>query len=112
MQILQDGMKPVCFSHTRQWAYYFIFWSLLAKGIHRPYRQTLNSCNLVIHTNANLRFKMPAVSFELITDDIPFAHGCSVCTENWENYTKFIAVISTYYSQAQFYLIWHFLCQE
>ena len=42
----------------------------------------LNSCNLVIHTNANLHFKMPTVSFELITDDIPFAHQCSVSTEN------------------------------
>jgi hypothetical protein len=55
---------------------------------------------------------MPSVSFELITDDIPFAHECSVSTENWENYTVFIAVISTYYSEMQFCLNWHFLCRE
>jgi len=72
----------------------------------------LNSCNLVIHTNANLHFKMPAVSSVLITDDIPFSHECSVSTEKWENYTTFISIISTYYSETQFCLKWHFLCHK
>jgi hypothetical protein len=55
---------------------------------------------------------MPAVRFELITNYVTFAHEFNVSTEKWENHTKSIAVISTCYSEAQFYLKWHFGCQE
>jgi len=55
---------------------------------------------------------MPAVNFELITDDMPFSHECSVSAKKWENYTTSISVISTYYSETQFSLNWHFFCQE